>query len=35
MNGWVGVQQKNAKKCHEIKRILTLALSKTSLENTK
>ena len=35
MNGWVGAQQKNSRKCHEIKRILTLTLSKTSLENTK
>ena len=36
MNGWVGAQRKkNSRKCHEIKTILTLILSKTSLENTK
>ena len=34
MGGW-GRNEKNSRKCHEIKRILTLTLSKTSLENTK
>ena len=34
MGGW-GRNGKNSRKCHEIKRILTLTLSKTSLENTK
>ena len=37
VNEWVGggAKKKNSRKCHEIKRILTLTLSKTSLENTK
>ena len=34
MGGW-GCNEKNSRKCDEIKRILTLTLSKTSLENTK
>ena len=34
MGEW-GRNEKNSRKCHEIKRILTLTLSKTSLENTK
>ena len=34
MGGW-GRNEKKSRKCHEIKRILTLTLSKTSLENTK
>ena len=33
--GWWGRNEKNSRKCHEIKRILTLTLSKTSLESTK
>ena len=35
MNWWMGHNKKNSRKCHEIKRILTLTLSKTSLKNTK
>ena len=37
VNEWVGGgrNQKSIRKCHEIKRILTLASSKTSLENAK
>ena len=36
VNEWVGgAQPKNHQKCHEIKRILTLTSSKTSLENAK
>ena len=37
VNEWVGggAMKKNSRKCHEIKRILTLTLSKTSFENTK
>ena len=34
MGGWER-NKKNSRKCHELKRILTLTLSKTSLENTK
>ena len=30
-----GATEKSSRKCHEIKRILTLTSSKTSLENTK
>ena len=37
VNEWVGggATKKNSRKCHEIKRILTLTLSKTSLENNQ
>ena len=37
VNEWVdrGCNQKATRKCHEIKRISTLTLSKTSLENAK
>ena len=37
VNKWVGGgrNQKTTRKCHEIKRILTLTSSKTSLENAK
>ena len=34
MGGW-GHNIKHSSKCYEIKRILTLTLSKTTLENTK
>ena len=34
MGGW-GYNQKNTRKCHEVKRVLTLTSSKTSLENAK
>ena len=33
--GGQGRNEKNSRKCHETKRILTLASSKTSLEYTK
>ena len=33
--GWQRRNEKDFRKCHEIKRIVTLTLSKTSLENTK
>ena len=35
MGGWGGRNQKTTRKCHEIKRILTLTSPKTSLENAK
>ena len=34
MGGWER-NEKNSRNCHEIKRILTLTLSNTSLENTE
>ena len=33
--GWQRRNEKNSRKCHKIERIVTLTLSKTSLENTK
>ena len=37
VNEWVdgGATKKSSRKCHEIKKILTLTSSKTSLETTK